>query len=133
MNEQTQQKTRQEIEAHIIAKAWKDEAYKQELLNNSKAVIEQEFGLQLADDINVQVVEEDASSLYLVLPMQPDLSTDEVSEEELEAVAGGGRIGKIVKAARNGGKAVGDAAKFVGGAVEGAIDDAIGLNDVCEK
>ena len=89
MDEQTQQRSRQEIEAHIIAKAWKDEAYKQELLNNSKAVIEQEFGLELADDINVQVVEENASSLYLVLPMQPDLSTDEVSEEELEAVAGG--------------------------------------------
>lgn len=131
MNEQTEQRSRQEIEAHIIAKAWKNEAYKQELLNNSKAVIEQEFGLQLADDINVQVVEEDADSLYLVLPMQPDSSTEELSEDQLEAVAGGRGIGGLVKAVKNGGKAVGDAGKFVGGVAEGVVDHALGNNDVC--
>ncbi|MEM7594391.1 MAG: NHLP leader peptide family natural product precursor, partial [Cyanobacteria bacterium P01_A01_bin.83] len=36
--------TRRDIEARMIAKAWKDEAYKQELLANPKAVFEQEFG-----------------------------------------------------------------------------------------
>ncbi|MDZ8106186.1 MAG: NHLP leader peptide family natural product precursor, partial [Nostoc sp. DedQUE12a] len=34
MSEQEQAQTRQDIEARIIARAWKDEAYKQELLTN---------------------------------------------------------------------------------------------------
>lgn len=89
MTEATPQRTRKDIETQLIAKAWKDEAYKQQLLNNSKAVIEQEFGVQLPDEVNVQVLEENPTSLYFVLPMRPDLSRSELSEEQLEAIAGG--------------------------------------------
>ncbi|MBD1930045.1 NHLP leader peptide family natural product precursor [Trichocoleus sp. FACHB-90] len=84
-----QRKTRKDIEAHIIAQAWKDEAYKQELLSNSKAVIEREFSVQLPAQVNVHVMEEDSTNLYFVLPPRPDLSNAELSEEQLEAVAGG--------------------------------------------
>ena len=89
MTEQTTQWTRKDIETQLIAKAWKDEAYKQQLLNNSKAVIEQEFGVQLPGEVNVQVLEENPTSLYFVLPMRPDLSGAELSDEQLETVAGG--------------------------------------------
>lgn len=87
-----QRKTRQDIEAHIIAKAWKDEAYKRELLSNSKAVIEQEFGVQLPAELNVHVTEEDLTNLYFVLPARPNISSTEMSEEQLEAIAGGGTL-----------------------------------------
>ena len=89
MTEQTFPRTRQDIEAHMIAQAWKDEAYKQELLSNSKAVIEREFGVQLPAVVNVHVMEEDSTNLYLVLPARPNLSNAELSDEQLEAVAGG--------------------------------------------
>lgn len=85
-----QRKTRKEIEAHIIAQAWQDEAYKQELMNNSKSVVEKEFGVQFPPQVNVHVVQEDPTNFYVVLPIRPNLSEEELSEEELEAIAGGG-------------------------------------------
>lgn len=81
--------TRQEVEARIIAKAWKDEAYKQELLTNPKATIEKEFDVELPEQINVKVLAEDSTSLHFVLPMCPKLTEQELSEDELETIAGG--------------------------------------------
>jgi hypothetical protein len=89
VNEQNTSRDRQAIEAHIIAQAWKDEAYKLELLSNSKAVIEREFGVQLPNEVSVRVMEEDTTNLYFVLPARPNLSNVELSDEQLEAVAGG--------------------------------------------
>jgi len=89
MSEQTSPQTRKDIEAHIIAQAWKDEGYKQELLSNPKAAIGQEFGVQLPAEVNVHVMEEDSTNLYFVLPARPDLSNAELSDEQLEAVSGG--------------------------------------------
>ena len=89
MSEQQQAQTRQDIEARIIAKAWKDEAYKQELLTNPKAVIAREFSVQFPQDLTIEVLEENPTSLYLVLPMSPMTMAEELSEEKLEAIAGG--------------------------------------------
>lgn len=95
--QQANSKTRNEVEAHIIAQAWKDDAYKQELLNNTKAVFEKEFGFQLPDGINVQVMQETPTNLYMVIPQLPgQVAEAELSEDELEAVAGGGLIGAAV-------------------------------------
>lgn len=88
MSEQTSQRTRKDIEAHITAQVWKDEAYKQELFSNSKAVIEREFNVQLPAEMSVQVLEENPNTLYFVLPMYPT-SSKELTEEQLETVAGG--------------------------------------------
>ncbi|MDZ8105942.1 MAG: NHLP leader peptide family RiPP precursor [Nostoc sp. DedQUE12a] len=98
MSEQEQAQTRQDIEARIIARAWKDEAYKQELLTNPKATIEREFGVEFPADVNVQVLEENPTSLHFVLPMSPVAIAQELSEEQLEAIAGGaGAISKLTK------------------------------------
>jgi hypothetical protein len=96
MSVQEQAQTRQDIEARIIAKAWKDEAYKQELLTNPKAAIEREFGVEFPADVNVQVLEENSTSLHFVLPMSPVAIAQELSEEQLEAIAGGaGALSKL--------------------------------------
>ena len=89
MNQAKQSQTRRDIEARIIAKAWKDETYKQELLAKPKAVIEREFEIQLPAEVNVQVIEENTTSLCFVLPMRPEVPGQELSEEDLETVAGG--------------------------------------------
>ncbi len=49
MTAQTPQKnqpeeTRKDFEIKLIAKAWTDEAFRQQLLSNPQAVVEQEFG-----------------------------------------------------------------------------------------
>lgn len=79
--------TRQELEAKLVAQAWKDEAFRQELISNPKAAIEKEIGQELPESTDIRVLEETGNTVYLVLPQKPSL--EELSEEELEAVAGG--------------------------------------------
>jgi hypothetical protein len=78
---------RREIEARIIARAWADETFLQELRRNPKAAIEREVGT-LPDKIQIQLVEESPTNFYLVLPAKPS-STGSLSDEELDSVAGG--------------------------------------------
>ncbi len=84
--------TRKDAEARIIAKAWKDKAYKQELLTNPKGVIEREFGIKIPEEVSIQITEETSTSLYMVLPMLHELEEAELSEEELLVLAGGRRF-----------------------------------------
>ena len=71
----------------LLAKAWHDAAYKQALLQDPKGVIAREFGTGVPAEVAVQVVAEDAHTQYLVLP--PALEDLELSDEQLEQVAGG--------------------------------------------
>jgi hypothetical protein len=80
--------SRIELEAQIIAKAWKDAAFKQRLLADPKAVYAEILGQTLADNLEIKIVEETPTTLYLVLPENPDAS-GELSDEELDTVAGG--------------------------------------------
>lgn len=93
MNNQDTTQTRADIESRVIAKAWKDESYKQELLNNPKVVIGKEFDVEFPDNVTIHVMTEDTNNLYFVIPNIPaDISFQELSEEQLEAVAGGGTL-----------------------------------------
>jgi hypothetical protein len=71
MTEQTP-KTCKDLEAEIIAKAWEDERFRQELLSNPKEAITKTLGAKLAENLEVRVVQETPNSLYLVLPVKPD-------------------------------------------------------------
>jgi hypothetical protein len=81
---------RDDLQSEIIAKAWKDDKFKQELLSNPKAVFSREYGIDIPDNVQINVVEENASTVYLVIPVKPSLDDSrELAEEELELVAGG--------------------------------------------
>ncbi|MBD0361280.1 MAG: NHLP leader peptide family natural product precursor [Coleofasciculus sp. C3-bin4] len=71
MAEQTP-KTRKDLEAKIIAKAWEDEVFRQELLRNSSEAIAKTLGAKLAENLEIRVVQETPNNLYLVLPVKPD-------------------------------------------------------------
>lgn len=85
--------TRRDFETRIIAKAWKDPTYKQRLLSNPKAVLQQEISavdpsVLLPSALQVQVHEESPDVYQLVLPRNPkDISLGELLGDHLEAVA----------------------------------------------
>lgn len=84
--------TRSEFEQKLIQRAWEDETFKQELLSNPKAVYARESGEELPNELEIEVIQEIPNKVYLVLPNNPVLantSESELSEEALEAVAGG--------------------------------------------
>jgi hypothetical protein len=51
----------------MIARAWKDQEFKPKLLGTPKVVVEKELGMQLPREIELQVLEETANTLYIVL------------------------------------------------------------------
>ncbi|KAB8315283.1 NHLP leader peptide family natural product precursor [Tolypothrix campylonemoides VB511288] len=84
--------TRFDFERQLIQRAFEDENFKQELLNNPKAVYARESGEELPKNIEVEVLQENASKVYLVIPTNPTpaiTDEEELSEEALETVAGG--------------------------------------------
>ncbi len=87
---ENKQDYRKQLEEKLIAKAMKDEAFRKTLLENPKAAIEEETGIKIPGAVNLNVVEEDPSTFYLVLPpkIKPE-TEDELSEAELEMVSGG--------------------------------------------
>lgn len=60
-----------ELREQIITKAWSDQAFKESLLENPKAAIEEAFGIMVPDGVNIAVLEETNEHLYLVLPKNP--------------------------------------------------------------
>lgn len=68
----------------IVARAWADEAFKERLLLEPKAVL-REHGLEVAPEIVVKVVEDTEGVRHFVLPANP---IGELTEEELSPTAG---------------------------------------------
>jgi hypothetical protein len=84
-------RTRQNIQQELVLKALKDDGYRQHLKANPKAALEEAIGQSLPADVNITVVEESASNLYLILP--PPLPANvELSDDQLDAAAGGSGV-----------------------------------------
>src|SRR5690242_3651512 len=78
------------VNDQIIYKAMTDPSFRQRLLSNPKTVLEQEMGVTLPATVNIQIHEDNASTIHLVLPTAQQMSEmQELSDEELEQVAGG--------------------------------------------
>jgi hypothetical protein len=77
---------------------WDDPDLKQRLLTDANAVLK-ERGIKLPEGHEIRFVENTEAVQHLVLPCAP--ARDEVAEEELESVAGGG----CSTASRGGGSA----------------------------
>ena len=71
----------------LIAKAWADEEFKAKLKADPKAAMA-EVGMDLAEGVEIEVVESTPEKAYLVIPPKPE-PVGELSDEDLEKVAGG--------------------------------------------
>jgi len=76
----------------IISKAWEDEAFKQLLISDPVKAIEQLSGQPLDTKGKTIVVTDqtDPSTVYINIPANPD--NVELTDADLEAVAGGGEV-----------------------------------------
>lgn len=82
--------SRAEMERRLVERSLQEESFRQRLLDDPKGTIERELETQLREGIEVRVVEESAETIYLVLPSASSVGQgSELSDEELEAVAGG--------------------------------------------
>jgi hypothetical protein len=67
----------------VVARAWRDAAFKQRLLAEPAAAL-REAGVQVPEGLQVRVVENAPGLVHLILPARPG---DDLSDEQLDQVA----------------------------------------------
>ncbi|OUL26784.1 hypothetical protein BV378_12235 [Nostoc sp. RF31YmG] len=71
----------QENSIKLMARYWRDDAFKKDLLLNSKQVIEQELSLKLlSTDVNLKSLEETNNTIYILLPLCNQHTADYLTE-----------------------------------------------------
>ena len=80
--------SRSEMEALIVQRAWKDDAFRDEFVADPKATIEKYSGQKLPAELKIVALAEDDKTIHFVIPPKP-ANADELSDEDLEKVAGG--------------------------------------------
>jgi len=80
--------TRHDLEAKIVKRCWEDEAFRKEFTSDPAGAFVTYLGLQRAQLPKIVVHEEPSGSWHIVLPSKP-ANTSELSDDELEQVAGG--------------------------------------------
>jgi hypothetical protein len=83
-------KNREQAEEAIIARAREDSAFREQLLADPKGALSSNYGLRIPEGVQVSVLQESRKHRFLVLPAGGD---EELSEEELANVSGGGDCG----------------------------------------
>jgi hypothetical protein len=76
-----------EVWSQLTARAWQDAAFTQRLIQDPKAAVSQELAVSLPNDFSLQVFIDDPDQQHLILP---SVEGEELSDEQLERVAGGG-------------------------------------------
>ncbi len=99
----SQSQTRLEFEQEVRIRALKDLNFRQRLLENPKEIVEEMTSSLKPGEakIEVSVYEEEPNTIYLVIPPVQTRS-NELSEDELEAIAGGGFWSDFGKGFRSG-------------------------------
>ena len=79
--------TRGEVQDLLAKFTAESTTYRNRIKADAKDVIAKQFGYEVPAGINVEVLEENAETVYLVLP-HTVAEGDELSDADLEAVAG---------------------------------------------
>lgn len=87
---QEQQKQGTELMKTLVEKAWESATFKEQLVKNPAATIESVTGNKMNEDYKVVVEDQsDSSVIFLNIPRNVQLENIELTDEQLEMVAGG--------------------------------------------
>ncbi len=87
---QEQQKQSAELVKTLAQKAWESSAFKEQLMKNPASTIESVTGYKMPSDIKIVIDDQtDDSNIYFNIPRQVDINEIELTDEQLEMVAGG--------------------------------------------
>ena len=81
--------TLEKLEENIVSNARKNSDYRKRLLDDPKGLLESQIGQPLPSNFKVSVLQESPTQAYIVLPYDAPKSGSELSDEDLESVAGG--------------------------------------------
>lgn len=88
-----QREKNQQMLNSLHQECWKNENFKQQLIQNPKAILENFIGetIKLEDNVKSIIVSDqtDSNIVYLNIPAKVDLENIELSEDELEMISGG--------------------------------------------
>jgi hypothetical protein len=105
--------SRRELQDKIVARAWKDDEFRRRFVADPKGQFEAELGTKLPDTLSITAHEEDANSVHFVIPMKPKVNLNELSDEDLEKVAGGVDVVTTIALVVSAGLVVATSASFV--------------------
>jgi hypothetical protein len=88
MTERNNLPTRHDLEAKIVKRCWEDEAFRKEFTADPAGAFTRYLEVPAASLPKILVHEEAPGSWHIILPAKP-ANTSELSEEDLEKVAGG--------------------------------------------
>lgn len=80
---------RLEREQQVLERVLSDPDIRNELREKPKATLESIYGVSFPADTDIRVLEEQIGSHYVVLPASLGEAGEELSDEQLETVAGG--------------------------------------------
>jgi hypothetical protein len=93
--------SRETLEQHLRARAWKDDSFRQELLANPKAVLQRDFAAwfpegKIPSELSIKIVEEEEQSICFVLPPNATENVlhdnNAIEDEELACISGGTNV-----------------------------------------
>jgi hypothetical protein len=79
---------RYQRESRLIARAWRDPAFRAALRADPKAAFEQELGMRLPAELEIRVLEDTPVLYHFVIPRNP-AGEGELADFELDGVVGG--------------------------------------------